>query len=352
MPIVMATIFTLVFVFFLRDIKPNSYSNIPTNSLGRFIRKDDGSTAVSFARLKAEQVSNVELLKQEELNSNNTYMNPDINLSTDVFIEQPDYSLDFSSMPAGTLISSMFRIQNGIDNDWNPAWNDEKQIYTPKNVLIKDGNLVIYSKVESNGQITAGKVDTNGFFSATYGRFEVEAKMPTGIGTFPAIWLLPAEGSFFRDNIATQSEKNTDISWQGSGEIDIMEYLGILPNSVFHYVHTYNSLLNNSKAASSETQIMNIADGYHIYGIDWTPDYIAFTVDGIRTHIVTKSSGNHRDWPFDKPFYFIINLAMGGTWNEYAVNSAGYSFPNGIDNSSEEKWILSIKSIKHFPYIP
>jgi len=263
--------------------------------------------------------------------------------------KKPDYELDFSKIPDGTAVSSYFRVQNGIDDNWDPSWNNEKQMYAPGNVTIKNGNLVIQAKVESNGTISSGKVDTYGFFQAAYGTFEVVARLPAGIGTFPAIWMLPSDGSYFHDHIATASEQNNDLSWQGGGEIDNIEFLGVEPNSVFHDVHTYTTLITDNDDNSKETIVSTPSSQFHTYGVVWTPSSIAFTVDGVQTNIVKKTSSDFRDWPFDKPFYLILNLAMGGDWNDDLLSSIHKSYPNGINNADKANWVFYIKSIKHFP---
>ncbi len=260
-----------------------------------------------------------------------------------------DYFLDFSSMANGTSVSSMFRIQNGINDDWDPAWNDEKQMYKTGNVKIENGLLTIQAKVESDGTITSGKVDTKGFFDATYGKFEIVAKLPSGIGTFPAIWLLPTDGSYFHDNIATQQEKQNELSYQGDGEIDIIEFLGVEPSYVYHDAHTFNSLVADNDPYSKGTKVSNLSTQFHTYGIEWKTNSIQYTVDGTVVHTVNKSSTNFRDWPFTKPFYFIINLAMGGEWNDILLSQQGKHYPNGIDNSQQNNWIFQIKSIAHYP---
>jgi beta-glucanase (GH16 family) len=260
-----------------------------------------------------------------------------------------DFEIDFSKLKNGTPVSSLFRVQNGIDDHWNPSWNNEKQMYRSNNVKIENGNLLIQAKLESNGEISSGKVDTQGFFDATYGKWEVVAKMPSGIGTFPAIWLLAsANGSHFRNSVASASEKQNELSWQGDGEIDIMEFLGAAPDFVFHDAHTFNSLLAGTLPNAGEAKISKISDEFHTYAIDWKPDSITYSVDGKVTHKITRTSDNFRDWPFNKPFYLILNLAMGGNWNDDLVAGLGKTFPKGIDSISKKEWNMYIKSIRHF----
>lgn len=265
-----------------------------------------------------------------------------------IFATQPTYNLDFTGMSNGTPVSNYFRIQNGIDDHWNPSWNNERQMYRPQNVKIENGNLVIEARVESNGEISAGKVDTQGFFEAKYGKFEITAKMPSGIGTFPAIWMLSSAAPTFRNNIATPQEKALDISWQGDGEIDIMEFLGAEPGYIFHDAHTFRTLLNGNDIYSKTVRLSTVSSAYHVYGVEWTPDYVAYTVDGVRTSIIRKNSEDIRDWPFNTHFYLILNLAMGGDWNDAILRRIGQSYPNGINNADQGNWKMYVKSIKHY----
>jgi len=256
----------------------------------------------------------------------------------------PDFELDFTKMQSGTNVDFLLNTQDGVDKYWDPKWNNERQMYSSNNVSIQNGELVIKAKVE-NDQITSGRVDTRNLFSATYGEFEIEAKLPVGVGTFPAIWLLPEDSSYFRDNIATEQEKQNDLSWMGGGEIDMAETLGAIPGDVYNVAHNYNTIETDKSPEFGTTKINTEKAEYHLYGLEWTPESLTFKVDGVTTLVLHKNSEDFRQWPFDKPFYLIINLAMGGNWNDSIV---GNKFDKGIDTSKQDNWTLSVKKIKYF----
>lgn len=267
------------------------------------------------------------------------------------FAAQADYSIDFSKIANGTPVSNYFRIQNGADDHWDPSWNNEKQVYRANNVKIENGNLVLEARLETNGEISAGKVDTQGFFNAKYGKFEVTAKFPAGIGTFPAIWMLSASSPNFRDNIANAAEKALDISWQGDGEIDIIEFLGAEPGYIYHDAHTFRTLVNNSDPYSKTTKLNSVTTAYHVYGVEWTPEAISYTVDGVKTATIKKAGDDIRDWPFNTPFYLILNLAMGGDWNDSLAKSKPFAGTKGINYADQANWKFYISSIKHYPLL-
>ena len=133
-----------------------------------------------------------------------------------------------------------------------------------------------------------------------YGRMEIRAKVPSGIGIWPAIWML---GSNF-----------PTVGWPACGEIDIMEYVGYQPNRVHSTLHTPSSYGNsvNGKTTVLET----IEEEFHNYGMIWTEKYISFYIDDVKniTYTYAPANKNASTWPFDQPFFFILNVAVGGTW--------------------------------------
>ena len=182
--------------------------------------------------------------------------------------------------------------------------NDEKQYYTSRseNVRAEDGNLVIEGRKEAyqGYGYTSARINTRGRFEFVYGRVEVRAKLPTGRGTWPAIWML-----------------GTNISqagWPTCGEIDIMENVGFDPLRIHGSVHTaaYNHTIGTQKTAT--TLVTNPWEGFHVYAMEWHPDRIEVFVDAVRYFTFRNEGIGSRTWPFDKPQYLLINLAIGGSW--------------------------------------
>jgi beta-glucanase (GH16 family) len=182
--------------------------------------------------------------------------------------------------------------------------NDEKQYYTSRleNVRAEGGMLVIEGRKESYQRYgyTSASVNTLGRFALRYGRVEVRAKLPSGRGTWPAIWMLGT-------NIAR-------AGWPACGEIDIMENVGFDPLRIHASVHTaaYNHTIGTQKTASR--LVPDPAADFHVYAMEWYPERIEAFVDGARYFTFRNEGTGSRGWPFDEPQYLLINLALGGAW--------------------------------------
>jgi Glycosyl hydrolases family 16 len=187
-----------------------------------------------------------------------------------------------------------YDLGNG-DNGWG---NAEKQYYTnrPDNVVVKDGILTITAKKETlNGfGYTSARLQTANKFAFTYGRVEIRAKLPTGGGTWPALWML---GS----NFAT-------AGWPACGEIDMMEAKGNEPNKIHGTLHYPGRSGGNADTGS--TTISNASTEFHIYSVDWSATSIKMYIDGN----LFQTFPNNSTLPFNKDFFLILNVAMGGTF--------------------------------------
>lgn len=183
--------------------------------------------------------------------------------------------------------------------------NDEAQEYTRDNHKLEDGKLIITARKDGS-RYTSTRITTSGKMEFQYGRLEAKAKLPRGVGIWPAIWLLGA-------NIE-------DVGWPGCGEIDMLEYLGKEPGQVFTSLHTadsYGNTLNTRK-----TKIEGIEDGYHLFAMDWEPDEIRFFVDGEMVYRFNPEARSEEVWPFDQPFFLIINMAIGGNFGGPEIDNA------------------------------
>lgn len=192
--------------------------------------------------------------------------------------------------------------------------NNEAQWYTvnqTRNAYVSNGVLRITAhKEDLNGKhYSSARLTTKGKGEWLYGRIEVCAKLPTGRGTWPAIWMYPAE--------------NLYGGWPRSGEIDIMEHVGFRPDSVFSTVHTqeFNHVKGTQVGESIYTP--TVIDDFHIYSLEWDKDELRSYIDGT-LYFTFRNNGKGSDcWPFDKPFFLILNLAIGG----------GLGGQKGIDDS-------------------
>ena len=197
-----------------------------------------------------------------------------------------------------------FELGDGCPNSCGFG-NNERQIYTKINHEIKDGNLVIEARKERN-KYTSTKITTKGKKEFKYGRIEASAKLAVGQGIWPAFWMLGA-------NI-------DEVQWPKSGEIDILEYVGRDPHMVYTTLHTQDSYGNTIN--TKRTEFLNIEEGYHVYAIEWDKDKIEFFVDKTLVYTFNPSIKNEDTWPFDKPFYIILNLAVGGNFGGPEVDDA------------------------------
>lgn len=181
--------------------------------------------------------------------------------------------------------------------------NNEKQIYTNQNHSIKDGNLLIEAK-KTTDNYSSTRITTQGKKEFLYGRIEARAKLPVGKGIWPAFWMLG-------NNIKS-------VGWPKCGEIDILEYVGREPHFVYTSLHTESSFGNTIN--TKKTKIDTIEEGFHIFAIDWTKEKIEFFVDNISVYTYNPILKNEATWPFDQPFYIVVNMAIGGNFGGHEVD--------------------------------
>ncbi|HRX10577.1 MAG TPA: family 16 glycosylhydrolase [Draconibacterium sp.] len=189
--------------------------------------------------------------------------------------------------------------------------NNELQYYTSKrleNARIEDSVLIIEARKEkySGADYTSARIVSRGIGDWKFGKVEISAKVPTGKGTWPALWMMP-----------TYSEYG---GWPRSGEMDIMEYIGVEPQNLFYTVHFEgtNGSGHQSNGSGGVKRIANPFNQFIKYTMIWTPDKIEWYANDVKYHTYSKSSDDYRVWPFNKEFYLILNLAYGGDWGGYA----------------------------------
>lgn len=202
--------------------------------------------------------------------------------------------------------------------------NNEAQYYTRErreNARVEDGYLVIEARKEKTkneayraegtegrrrgrgsefAEYTSASLLTKGKAEWTYGRIEVRAKLPSGRGTWPAIWTLGT-------NIS-------QVGWPTCGEIDIMEFVGYEPGVVHANIHTgdYNHVKGTGKG--NKISVPDASEQFHVYVVEWYPDRLDFFLDDKKYFTFRKESDRVGVWPFNQPQYLILNLAIGGAW--------------------------------------
>ncbi|GEM56383.1 glycoside hydrolase [Flavobacterium branchiophilum] len=218
---------------------------------------------------------------------------------------------------AGILWQDEFNVDGAPDGSkWgydigNSGWgNNEIQYYTNRldNSVVSNGTLKIITKKEAFGgsAYTSARLLSKGKFSFKYGRVDIKAKLPSGAGTWPALWMLG-------DNITT-------VNWPSCGEIDIMEHLGSEPNKIHGSLHSPNNYGGN--ANTGITTISNATTEFHIYSLVWNATEIKFLVDNVQFYALANNS----TLPFNNNFFFILNTAMGGWGGTVDPNFVGTTF--------------------------
>ncbi len=215
------------------------------------------------------------------------------------------YNLVWADEFSGPEISSDWTFELGDGCPDLCGWgNQELEFYKKENTSIKDGNLIITAKRESTGgkAYTSSRMITKGKKSFTYGRIDIRAKLPKGQGLWPALWML--------------GENISEVSWPKCGEIDIMEMIGGSKDNqdgtVHGTVHWDNAGSYANYGGSTELPFGIFNDEFHVFSIDWDPQKIVWLLDGVQYHVIDITPPGLDE--FHKPFFFILNVAVGGTW--------------------------------------
>jgi beta-glucanase (GH16 family) len=194
----------------------------------------------------------------------------------------------------------------------NPAgWgNNELETYTNSrnNSLIvsdpaaTDGKALAIRAQYTNGTYTSARINTSTTFNFTYGRIEARASMPTGIGCWPAFWALGSD--------------ITTVSWPACGEIDVMEWVGQTPGTIYGSLHATGYSGASALTASTTLPGNAVFSGaYHVFAVDWYPGEIVFSADGAVYEVRQQSAiPAGSSWPFNQNFFILLNFAIGGNW--------------------------------------
>ncbi len=184
--------------------------------------------------------------------------------------------------------------------------NREAQYYTrarPENARVEGGRLVIEARREAweGREWTSASLITLGRMHVRHGRILIRAKLPSGRGTWPALW--------------TMGVHEPMLPWPRRGELDIMEMVGFDPDVIHTTVHTeaYNHRRGNHRSA--KFRLPGASETFHDYAVNVRPDRVEFEVDGQIRFVYSKEPGaGIESWPFDAPQYLLMNIAIGGTW--------------------------------------
>jgi beta-glucanase (GH16 family) len=237
------------------------------------------------------------------------------------FERTPVWSDEFSTNGAPDL--SKWTFETG-GNGWG---NNELEYYTNgNNAAIDNGVLKIIAKKESQGgrNYTSSRMITKNKGDWTYGRFEIKARIPKGVDTWPAIWLLATD--------------NVYGGWPNSGEIDIMEHVGFDLNKIHFTAH--NKTYNGGNGKGAEKVIPDATDSFHVYRCDWTPAGIRGFIDGEQYFEYSNNNYGFETWPYNQKFFMILNIAVGGNWGgAQGVDDTIFPVTMEIDYIKVYKWV-------------
>ena len=192
----------------------------------------------------------------------------------------------------------------GYDVGGSGWGNHELQYYTNKklsNARVENGNLVIEAKQETIGKnaYSSARLLTKGKYDFTYGHIDVRARIPKGVGSWPAIWMLGSA---------------TPLKWPDDGEIDIMEHVGYNHGVIHASAHTRKYFHSIGTQKTATTSLPDCSEAFHIYSLDWDAESITMLIDNKPYFTFKNEHSGKEAWPFDQPFHLLLNIAVGGDW--------------------------------------
>lgn len=198
--------------------------------------------------------------------------------------------------------------------------NNELQTYTnsANNSFVADGKLFIVAEKVGENAYTSARLKSLDLQEFQYGRIDVRAILPKGQGIWPAIWMLGAN--------------YPDVGWPACGEIDIMELLGHLAGTVHGTAHWGIDWPNwTHQGSSTSIYPENFDEEFHVFSIDWSEDNIDFIMDDEVFFNINPSMMNGQPYPFNNPFFFILNVAVGGNWPGYPDETTTFPVFMAVD---------------------
>ncbi|MBU1141842.1 MAG: glycoside hydrolase family 16 protein [Firmicutes bacterium] len=207
-----------------------------------------------------------------------------------------------------------------IGEKWS---NNESQCYTDSldNCFVKDGKLHMIASLHDQTpcKYQSARINTYGKKHFQYGKFCIRAKMPNGKGSWPAIWFL---GTNMKDH----------VRWPSCGEIDLVEFAGNQPGHVSSAIHTESYNHRNNTQKGKKIELSSASTQFHDYQLEWTPNYLSFSTDNKEYMRVEKQpKDTNSEWPFDQPYYLIINLAVGG-WYGGSIDDSTFPFELEVES--------------------
>lgn len=185
--------------------------------------------------------------------------------------------------------------------------NREAQFYTSgrlENARVEQGHLIIEARREQwqKAAYTSARLVSKNKGDWSAGRFEIRAQVPLGRGTWAAVWMLPTVWNLGNG------------AWPDNGEIDILEHVGHQPGLIHASTHSRKNQWQNNTQRTAIRRVPDAGTAFHLYGLEWNAEEIRISIDGEIYFTSRKSGGDWTSWPFERNFYLIMNLAIGGAW--------------------------------------
>lgn len=182
--------------------------------------------------------------------------------------------------------------------------NNELQYYTKnriENARVENGMLIIEARKEKieNREYSSARMVTKGKAEWQYGKIEVRAKIPDGLGTWPAIWMLGTK---------------TPLKWPDDGEIDIMEHVGFDQGTIHGSIHCKKYYHSIGTQKTAKILVPDASKTFHTYGVEWDKEKVQVSLDGKVYFTFANEHTGYEAWPFDNSMYLLLNIAVGGNW--------------------------------------
>lgn len=265
----------------------------------------------------------------------------------DVEVKDGVLNLDFSPVKGEPVLHALIVHKAGEDpRPWQVVWqdefdyqgapdparwqhdiwparkvNEEDQAYTAdrRNSRVEDGMLIIEAHKEDVGdaRYSSARLHNKGVGDILYGRIDVRARIPAGLGTWSAIWMLPSDAFKYATNCEAGADwqgSSTCDAWPNSGEIDIMEHVGYDMHRVHGTVHNKAYYWVNWEQRKASVEGINVDQAFHTYSMEWSPERIIVYFDNVPYFHYFNQGEGWQAWPFDHPYHLILNLAIGGVW--------------------------------------
>lgn len=328
---------------YAKDLTNGSYS--VTLRLAEIYWQSAGQRKFSVDVEGVTRLASVDIAAEK---GNRTHAGYDLTIP-DILVQDGQLNLDFAGIIDNAKISAFvvrkqvepasdwllvwqdeFDVDGAVDStkwtheEWAPGHvNNEWQRYTNRtdNARVENGKLIIEARKDSymGDDYSSARIHTAEKGDLLYGRIEVNAKLPNGLGTWPAIWMMPTNVYTYATTCDETTGWDEDCdAWPSSGEIDIMEHVGYDTGKVHATVHNLAGYWVNGQQRQASVYQPSVDNDFHTYAIEWTPERIDMFIDNTLYYTYVNQHTGFEQWPYDHSFHLILNLVVGGDWGGVA----------------------------------